>query len=253
MEGSPVARTPPTPTFKIDEPAPLTEHAEAATVPLFDISAEPSPVVDLFSPASTLVSSPTHEPLQIHEVLNTFTDERGGWEVVGDKLVGVRRHRASLEEVAAWKEKGEGRASGSSRWEVWSAGLGMGSAMGESELERLLRTAGTVDQATSAFPFDGSSSAATAGKSQLRRRNVILMAPALHPLSPSPSTSLPSIRFQDVDLPFSRARPLVSALGGSAIAVGLGNQLVLVSQRQALGRVGAVGGRLLALPRRRRE
>lgn len=239
-------RTPATPTFKIeplgnDVPSSLDNSpllptaAELSSVPLFDTTT--SAAADTFLPSALPTS--TADQLQIHELFNTYTDERGGWELVDDKIVGVRRTKRSSSLLA---EASGGKGPG--RWELWSVELVMGAVIGQSELENLLRIAGIVG---SASPLADSSPNDTA--SSLRRRHQVSTTSSSPRFLEPPSTSSPSIRFQPPlgDLPFSRARPLVAALDSSAIAVGLGNQLVLFALRQTVGRAGG----LLALPKRR--
>ncbi|GAA5970137.1 hypothetical protein JCM11641_000282 [Rhodosporidiobolus odoratus] len=245
-------------------PPPPPYSASAFPPPLDDPSSHPStldlPPSALFDPLVPpgLAPSPSPTPsplphLRAAEVASVSIDERSGWEVLdselrsGSKVVGLRRAKPA--------------DSGTRGWEVWSVGLGKSGAAfdegfeeGSTSLTELLEAAGqreaeeeeekqgNGDWTTSSLlrAKDPSSSS-----SLLRRRNP---PPPPPPSSSSRSsttlgTATPpsrasagssSIRFSETnDLPFSRARPLVPAIGGKALCVGLGNQVIMLQESKA--------------------
>lgn len=223
-------------------PPPLSTSPSSHSLSSAEISPLPSTVPlppPLVSPSSASSTDLTGPSLRASEVASGTVDERSGWEVIDGKAVGLRRAR---------------RMDGGRGWEVWSISLGKeggaftdGYDEGATELAELLSAAAEVDE------NEGSSFSAANGStssSSLRRRNPPTSATSSRPRPPSsaspssyPPSSLPpsTIRFspETVDLPFSRARPLVPALAGSALAVGIGSQVVVL--RGSKGGAGAAG------------
>jgi hypothetical protein len=173
--------------------------------------------LDLVVPASPTDEAPIQAwpDLRILEVAVTTTDERGGWEIIGTTVVGVRRRKATAQEKED-RMAVDGRRTTS--WDVWTIPTdpGSGNAVkeGMSSLEGLLARSHSLELFVPAAPPMSSNPT-------MRRRNIPTPEPA--------PRSFPSIRFEDVDLPFSRARPVVTALVDGALAIGLGNSIALVS------------------------
>ncbi|KAL8292904.1 hypothetical protein RQP46_000598 [Phenoliferia psychrophenolica] len=200
-------------------------------VPLFEIEATPerSSPRPSFDPDGPFGDYADWLDLHVQEVTSTVTDERGGWEVVGQRIVGVRRRRATQEEKDA--RSGPGQTA----WEVWSMVTNStGMEEGSTSLDRLLAQA--VDR-----PSQNDSTSASApptSSDTLRRRQVTPISGSSESSSPvrtrpRATSSAPTIRFEEVDLPFSRARPVITALGGEAIAVGLGNSVGVITPKGA--------------------
>ncbi|BGP46176.1 hypothetical protein JCM10450v2_002016 [Rhodotorula kratochvilovae] len=227
-------------------PPPLASPQNAAA-PLPDVAADPLGALN--PPFAATASEGEVLPLRVAEVASALLDERSGWDILtcassstgaSVKAIGLRRRRAVESEA------------GGRGWEVWSLALGRartafdeGYERGASELDTVL-TAGEGDKPptpTEAAPLaNGLAVADKSPASSLRRR-----FPPASPLKRAATTWTPSIRFSPsaagaADLPFSRARPVVPALGESALAVGLGNQLVVLKAVEADGPAGA-GGR----------
>ncbi|GAA5872515.1 hypothetical protein JCM3774_006841 [Rhodotorula dairenensis] len=160
------------------------------------------------------------------EVASVGIDERGGgWVMLEDRIVGLRRVTESAHDMA-----------GTRGWEVWSLALGLlaGGPLDAGVLETASRledvigsplgvaTRPTSNGYPAAEVSDATALVPTTGLSQsaLRRRR-----PSLLPPNESKSDSaapLPPF------LPFSRVRPIVPALNGTAAAVGLGNRVVVL-------------------------
>ncbi|GAA5890357.1 hypothetical protein JCM6882_008805 [Rhodosporidiobolus microsporus] len=211
-----------------------------ASPPTMTIPLPPAALDPLTPLSSTETASPLAH-LRAVEVASIAIDERSGWEVIDGRVVGLRRARKS--------EGGRG-------WEVWSVGLGRDDAAfdegfeeGATDLAELLEAAKGEDEPANEplLALSPTPPHRPGSPSSLRRRN-LPPADAVPPasgstssrrssraaLSPSPSST---VRFssETVDLPFSRARPVVPALGGTAIAVGLGNQVVLLQSAKTGG------------------
>ncbi|GAA5842713.1 hypothetical protein JCM11251_002330 [Rhodosporidiobolus azoricus] len=219
-------------------PLPSSLSADASPPPL-TVPLPPPAFLETLAPPPCMEASSRSFHLRAVEVASIAIDDRSGWETIDGKVVGLRRAR---------KSEGGGRG-----WEVWSVGLGKedaafneGFEQGVSNLADLLEAAkGEEDKVAEERITTGSSVTPPrpSSPSSLRRRNHPYTSAALQPsnptssLRPSPNSSstASTIRFsaKTVDLPFSRARPVVSALGGTAIAVGLGNQVVLVQAAKA--------------------
>ncbi|GAA5954829.1 hypothetical protein JCM21900_005915 [Sporobolomyces salmonicolor] len=198
------------------------------------------------SPSDNLptLEPPLQSQLRAIEVASLAIDDRSGWEVADNQIIGLRRRRGD-----------DGRG-----WEVWALALGKDGAgfdegfdEGTTPLLDLLKDGLVADETGE----DGRDAAAAgppstpSRNSVLRRRNVPLSAPRASS-SPAPPALPPSsaIRFSpdQLDLPFSCARPVVSAFEGSAVAVGLGNQLVaLRAKEMPVGDGGALQPALLGL------
>ncbi|GAA5902765.1 hypothetical protein JCM5296_001275, partial [Sporobolomyces johnsonii] len=205
----------------------------------------PSPPPDSSTPDDlpTLSSAPQSQ-LRAIEVASLTIDDRSGWEVADNQIIGLRRRRGD-----------DGRG-----WEVWTLALGKDGAgfdegfdEGTTPLSDLL-TDGLVADETGddGLDVDAAGPPATPSRnSVLRRRNVPLSASRASPsLAPPPLPSSSAIRFSPdpLDLPFSRARPVVSAFEGSAVAVGLGNQLVALKTKETpVGDGGGLQPALLGL------
>lgn len=114
------------------------------------------------------------------------------------------------------------------QWQVWSAMTRLKShSIGRTSLDVLLANA-NVHNAVE--PDDANEGAQASAMSTLRRRRVINGSESSRLGKRGEASTAPQLRFEFVDdLPFTRARPVMSALAGSALAVGLGNQLVLLS------------------------
>ncbi|GJN88434.1 hypothetical protein Rhopal_001400-T1 [Rhodotorula paludigena] len=185
-------------------------------------SSPPSSTIPL--PASTRETSSRQDcaalPLRVVEVCSVEIDERGGWDVVTSarKAAGLRRQlRAGA----------HGESAPRRGWEIWSLSLGKdggsfddGFDLGTSDLARVLERGVDGNSATIA---DGSAPALGSTSSGLRQRR----APGGRNTSSKTSTQSRSASAAAADrLPFSRARPVVAALSGSVLSVGLGDQLV---------------------------
>ncbi|GAA5911743.1 hypothetical protein JCM8208_005585 [Rhodotorula glutinis] len=258
--GSPVQErtAPPLATLGALAPPPLAMSPQASPPPdlgpLDPAEAPPGPPAP---PLSVL-------PLRAAEVATAPIDERSGWDVLGSgrgaKVVGLRRRR--LAEV-----DGDALVGGAERgWEVWSLALGRAGApfdegfeRGASLLEQVLAPRTPEQEEDRAA--DAHEPLADGGEGRGSRRTSLTLRrrlpSALTPSSlsgPAASTSrrpstAASIRFSPSttgapDLPFSRARPVTPALGGEALTVGLGNQLVVlkaVEEQQEAGLNGFLG------------
>ncbi|GAA6026914.1 hypothetical protein JCM8097_005958 [Rhodosporidiobolus ruineniae] len=227
---------PPPPLASYSSEGSASSSPSTVTAPLpppafFDPLTTPAP---LDKPAS---SSPSL--LHTAELATLALDDRSGWAVLGSGpsssrvVVGLRR---------AKRTEGGGRG-----WEVWSAGLGKadasfeeGYAEGATDLSEVLEAVAEEDEG------GDEEVTAQASGSALRRRHLAASAPSTAAtsstravrFSPAPSSASTGI----VDLPFSRARPVVSALYGSAVAVGLGDRVVVFQRREDERRGAGVGG-----------
>ncbi|GAA5905025.1 uncharacterized protein JCM6883_004942 [Sporobolomyces salmoneus] len=167
--------------------------------------------IDEISPPSTAKSSPespTDEggPTQLRslEVATVELDERSGWEVAGDRIVGLRRR------------KGTG-------WEVWTLSLGRpGSKLEEGYREGSTPLRHLLDNLSSIDEEPPSSFLAPPRNPAVRRRR--------SPNIPSPYSDSIAPSFDDApSLPFSRVGPLTQSFSSSAVTVALGNQIVTLS------------------------
>ncbi|BGP30207.1 hypothetical protein JCM10296v2_001959 [Rhodotorula toruloides] len=205
MLGSPAPPPPMATSPTVSQPS----SPRSSTVPL-------APDTDTIASLDSISSGAT-PPMRCVEVAHMPLDDRGGWEVMAGHLVGFRRAR-SLEGV------------GQRGWEVWTMELGRagtpydeGYEEGTASLADLLQT----DQEEEAG--DGASQSTTPPLALRQRRSSAVYA--LRSPRASLSTTRPSsIRFAEntADLPFSRARPVVSALNGKAVSVALGNRVVVL-------------------------
>lgn len=169
------------------------------------------------SQASSLVSVLSR--LQVRDLISTAVDDRGGWDLIDGVLLGLHRVKNTASENVG--------ASGM-QWQVWSAMTRLKShSIGRTSLDVLLANA-NVHNAVE--PDDANEGAQASAMSTLRRRRVINGSESSRLGKRGEASTAPQLRFEFVDdLPFTRARPVMSALAGSALAVGLGNQLVLLS------------------------
>ncbi|KAK4703362.1 hypothetical protein P7C70_g2854, partial [Phenoliferia sp. Uapishka_3] len=191
-------------------------------------------------------------------VNSTVTDERGGWELVSPRIVGVRRRRATKEERETRMSTSRSAGPCATSWEVWSMATGErgsqdGKEEGSTTLDLLLsRAAAVAISSSSNHQREPITNGRIHSPESLRQRFT-------SPSKPGRSTTTaraqkgsnsPSVHFADVDLPvdlpFSRARPIISALGGDSLVVGFGNAVGIITPRKP----GSPGQGLLALPRR---
>ncbi|GAA5981547.1 hypothetical protein JCM5350_004627 [Sporobolomyces pararoseus] len=170
------------------------------------------------SPSPTVKSSPESPPeeaasIQLRgiEVATIAIDDRSGWEVAGDRIVGLRRKKG---------EEGRG-------WEVWSLSLGRqggkieeGYREGTTSLSRLLADLDSTEEDQQQTRPHTSFLVPPARNSTLRRRH-----------SPQPYSSLRSDRTPDSSpsLPFSRVGPLTQSFSSTSVSIALGNQIVTLS------------------------
>ncbi|GAA6048894.1 hypothetical protein JCM3770_007108 [Rhodotorula araucariae] len=243
---SPLAPLPPPP------PPPVASPQSVAAPPPEGCAAA-DPLGALHTPVTAATPGGTVLPFRIAEVATAPLDERSGWDVLSCasapaslKVVGLRRRRA-VDGATDIAPSGRG-------WEVWSLTLGRAGApfdegyeRGASELLSVLTVGKVARDKPPALPealqaIKGHASTDKSPATSLRRR-----FPPASPLKRAGAHSASSVRCPGLatpvaDLPFSRARPLVSALRASALAVGLGNQLVVLKAVEAAGPAGA-GGR----------
>lgn len=166
--------------------------------------------------------------LRLVEVASVTFGSRGRWTIIGDRLVGFRHTSATpVADLAS--------APAARGWEVWTLSLGLeGGGQLDADLAQAALPLG--DLLATELPTElevetalSSSREPTSSLSSLRRRR-----PSAAPPEPSTSSAVtPS------PLPFSRARPVVPALGGQAVAAGLGNRVLLI--RPASGGPRAAG------------
>jgi hypothetical protein len=161
------------------------------------------------------------------EDLSISGDERGGWNIFGRSIIGVRRKKLTSEERAEKIARGDRSALS---WEIWTVELGNGG-------ERLFERASPLEieslEGYYATTPNFEPAATTMTSQHIRKRTPFGSAPAKVPPKPV------KIRFEDVALPFSRARPVIRALAKSntiSLAVGLGNQMVVVTPQSQLPR-----------------
>ncbi|GAA5929368.1 hypothetical protein JCM3775_002322 [Rhodotorula graminis] len=260
--GSPVQErtAPPLATPGTLAPPPL------ATSPQASPSLELGPVDAAPGPSSS--PPPPMLPLRAAEVASAPLDERSGWDVLGSgrgaQVVGLRRRRLAEADGDALVVGGGGERG----WEVWSLALGRAGASfdegferGSSPLGRVLeprtpkRQEGRAVDAHEPLDEGGAAQSSRRTSLTLRRRLPSTLTPSSSS-NPATATSrrvsaAPSIRFSPStassapDLPFSHARPVTPALGGEALTVGLGNQLVVLKaveeQQQDAGLNGFLG------------
>ncbi|KAK4058593.1 hypothetical protein OIO90_000037 [Microbotryomycetes sp. JL221] len=197
-------------------------------VPMFDMS-------DPFnsSPFYPVAGQPD---VRIRDVFTTTNDERAGWDLADEHIVGLRR--GTSENMAAT------RSSNLRSWVVWSLPINkVGAEPSEWQLETLLSMATTVDGEELAQSMPDSSPHST--HSVLRRRHT-----SNNMQLPSRAGTTPLIRFENIDLPFSRIRPIGTAFDKSSIVVGLGNQLAVLTPLSPLAQLmqGAASRHGLAVP-----
>lgn len=197
-------------------------------------SASSSPSARISIADSGTSATTTWSSLQMRDLFSTSTEERGGWEMVEGKVVGLRRMRGVT------SEDDEGGFRFASSWQAWSTATRLFAEVGHSELDALLAGAMTLELHSP--PTEAAVEPTSPSLRQRRSYNLNGNTSASPDLTSRPSRidALPTIRFENVDLPFSRARPVISALGGTAIAAGLGNQLVVIAPR-AESRVPGAG------------
>lgn len=243
---------------------PVTPDSATGEIPLFDpsqiVMVNPDGTEELSN--STSSTSTTLLPsIHVQSILSTSTDERGGWEVVDKMIVGVRRKQETREEKLLRMSEGGvlGEGRGPNSWEVWTV------KTGTSPL--LSPTTSTVSSSSSTALVEGSTlldtllSASTSSFSPrlapkplldplpdtLRRRsNLPSTTPAVSsPLRPRTPTL--AVRFEDYDLPFCRARPILvglDRLDDSSLIVGLGNTIGLIQEKKALLMIAKSNGRM---------
>lgn len=165
------------------------------------------------------------------EVATVGIDERGGWVMLEDRIVGLRRVTEPTYDAVHV-------SAGVRGWEVWSLALGLVDGGGPLDAG-FLEAASPLEDVVGS-PRDGGTARLSSGlpaadsadmpphpnghhsqQAALRRRRPSVLPPdetesALAPPLPSPF------------LPFSRVRPIVPALDGTAAAVGLGNRVVVL-------------------------
>ncbi|SGZ22661.1 BQ5605_C022g09519 [Microbotryum silenes-dioicae] len=179
--------------------------------------------VPLFNAASGLsVDSSTAATCRLHaiEASRCANDQRGGWDIVDRSVIGLRRQR---QDESSASTLGVGPLS----WAVWSVGLQIGAQEGHSELDNLLTRSESVSVSMSEYnacntPLRrGSHTPATQSSTAAQlRRNV--------------DHAAPSVRFKSEtlrNLPFSRARPIMTVFGDGSLAVGLANQVALIRRK----------------------
>lgn len=158
--------------------------------------------------------------IQLRELLRTTIDERGGWELLEGVLLGLHRVRnAGTEHLG----------NPSSEWQAWSARTRVKSCIvGRTSLDTLLTTAEVRDLRR---PEHGDDDSQASTMSTLRRRRLLTGRSGTNTKSNdySSASAGPTRLKTTIDLPFTRARSVIAALGGTALAVGLGNQVVLLS------------------------
>ncbi|GAA5835482.1 hypothetical protein JCM9279_004554 [Rhodotorula babjevae] len=261
--GSPVQErtVPPLGTLGTLAPPPLATSPQASPPP------DLGPLDPLDPPAGPAAPPPSVLALRAAELASAPIDERSGWDVLGSgrgvKVVGLRRRRLGEADGEALVSGGGGERG----WEVWSLALGRAGApfdegfeRGASPLEQVLapQTREEKDEAAGAHEplLDGGDGRGSRRTSLTLRRR---LPSALTPASATPAGAAapssrrlsvaPTIRFSPSptgapDLPFSRARPVTPALGGVALTVGLGNQLVVLKaaeEQQEAGLNGFLG------------
>ena len=169
-------------------------------------------------------------PVDVRTESMALLDDRGGWEVVSGAVVGLRRRNITQREKE-FRREGESRGR---IWEVFSVtldGSGGGNIEGATPLESLSQSQSVEQEQDSTQIIPAS---ANGTPDSLRRRilksNTLTSTPPLDiPLALLSPT--PTIRLEDVALPFSRARPIV--LGGTSVVVGLGNTIAVISPENA--------------------
>lgn len=155
-------------------------------------------------------------------VASIINDERGGYLVVKDSLLGIRRRTPTLLEKKVRAQGVVGRT-----WELWTISLVDGSRLeAVTTLESLLKNEETSTLITTSTTGD-----------LLRRRNTTKTVTMEREVSIVENSA--SSRLEPVSLPFSRARPIIlvspsaSAPGiGSGIGIGLGNVVVIVTPKK---------------------
>ncbi|SCZ96670.1 BZ3500_MvSof-1268-A1-R1_Chr4-4g07536 [Microbotryum saponariae] len=179
--------------------------------------------VPLFNAASGLsVDSSTPATCRLHaiEASRCANDQRGGWDLVDRSVIGLRRQR---QDESSASTLGVGPLS----WAVWSVGLQIGAQEGNSELDSLLARSESVSVSMGEY---------NACNTPLRRGNhtPATQSSTAAQLRRNVDHATPSVRFESEtlrNLPFSRARPIVTIFGDGALAVGLANQVALIRRK----------------------
>lgn len=219
--------------------APVLTNGSPSDIPLFNTSLDQNASG---SEANEVALSDWPE-LRCLDVATTLSDERGGWELIDRTVVGVRRHRATKKEKEL---PGEGEVRGTTAWEVWSIStspLPSSSSPLTATDNRLIEGSTSLEHLLSPSPIPATPPTTTHSPPDALRRRITPFSPASSPLrSPRPTALVPTIRFEDVALPFSRARPVISAPSDAAMAVGLGNSVAVITLK------GGGPSGLLSLP-----
>lgn len=202
------------------------------------------------SPEATPLGGEEEEPgrqhergpskLRVVELATVDVDERGGWDVAGNFVIGLRRRRIHEGAATTTGGGGGGRRRGDARgWQVWTVSLERlgikpegsnragGGRQGEAttSLRRLVDESDSLD-AASAAESPASWPSPTPSGSTLRRRH----APrVLSPLGSQSRTRGGGAVVVDAALPFSRVGPFAPSFSGSAVAVALGNRVMVLS------------------------
>ncbi|BGO89731.1 hypothetical protein NBRC10512_004386 [Rhodotorula toruloides] len=204
MLGSPAPPPPMATSPTVSQPS----SPRSSTVPL-------APDTDTIASLDSISSGPT-SPMRCVEVACMPLDDRGDWEVMAGRLVGFRRAR-SLE------------AAGQRGWEVWTMGLGRANTPYDEGYEE--GTASLADLLQAEREEGGNAaSQSVAPPATLRQRRPSAVHALRSPRASLSATRPSSIRFAEntADLPFSRARPVVSALDGKGVSVALGNRVIVL-------------------------
>ncbi|KAM0792555.1 hypothetical protein ACM66B_005220 [Microbotryomycetes sp. NB124-2] len=209
-----------------------------ANAPSHSNSPEDVPMFDTSDPFSARVSDPVmgQPQFRIRHIFTSANDERGGWELAGNHVVGVRRRTADDETSGTKTAKGKS-------WVVWTIAVNKVDATPkESSLDSLLASATTVD-ADKTVEL-GKENGDIQSSSLRRRRQRQDSSKSV----PSPRKNAPTVQFPTSDLPFSRIRPIVSVYNDSSVAIGLGNQIAVITPRSSATTM-TIGSRHLAVPR----
>lgn len=171
-------------------------------------------------------TSASEATMRCVEVASVPLDERGGWAVMAGRLVGFRRAR-SLE------------VAGQRGWEVWTVSLGRTGASYDEGYEEGTASLADVLQAEREEAEAGTTEVvpSSGAPSTVRQRRTSAAAALRSPRASLSTTRPSSIRFAEntPDLPFSRARPVVTAMDGKAVSVALGNRVVVLRSAKKQG------------------
>ncbi|GAA5878283.1 hypothetical protein JCM16303_002715 [Sporobolomyces ruberrimus] len=187
------------------------------------------------SPSSTVKSSPespTDEAqapqLRAVQVGTVSIDDRSGWEVAQDRLVGLRRRNGD-----------DGRG-----WEVWSLTLGRRGA----KLEEGYRESSTVLRRV-LDNGDPTQEPSLPSEQTVRRsaRSSTISRQRHSPLSPTPPGR---VAYPDhaQSLPFSRIGPIASSFSSTAATIALGNEIVSLSPKPTSKDTTSLTSRNLVVP-----